>query len=440
MKFKEKHIHFIGCGGIGVLGLALIAHEKGAFVTGSDTAISKNTEILNDLNIRTFLGHDKSFLPYFKDPAVDKRKCIVVYSSAVKSDNPEVVEAIKDGVQTYRRGVFLAKIAKSFEIVISVAGSHGKTTVTSMISYVLMKAGLNPGYYIGGLPVGWDKNASAGAGKILVTEADESDLSLTELESSIAIILNLDNDHAWNVGGIDKLYDGFAKFAINSKSFLPGSSDFPDRFLERLKKNGVCFLNRNIENLPDLSDYSEFETKNIITVLTAVNHLGVNINEAFRYLKEFPGVERRMSNIFSSDNLMIMEDYAHHPNEIKVVLSTLRKRYKEWNLVLVFQPHREKRLKYCFDGFITELSKADFCYILPVYGAWEDISECLDVKLADAIGNNKAVALGKKWEKYIEKILKQLPQKTLLLIMGAGDINKIVPLLLKEMERNINER
>ena len=428
-QFKEKHIHFIGCGGIGMLGLALIAHEKGAFVTGSDIAAGKNTMILNELGIRTFIGHDKTFLPYLRDSKIDKEKCIVVYSSAVKQDNFELAEAIKDGVHSYRRGVFLAEIAKSFETIISVAGSHGKTTVTSMISHVLIKAGLDPGYYIGGIPAGWKRNASAGAGKILVAEADESDLSLVELDSSVGIALNLDNDHAWNVGGIDKLYDGFAKFAARSQKFLPGSPDFPEGFLERLKNNGVCFFNRISEGLPDLSDYSEFEIKNIITVLTVADYLGLNIMEAFKYLKEFPGVERRMTKIFSSDNLVVIEDYAHHPVEIKAVLSTLRKKYKDRTLTVIFQPHREKRLRYCFDGFIAELGKADFCYILPVFGAWEDINERLDVKLVEAIGGNKAVALGDDWQNCAGKILRQLPKKTLLVVMGAGDINKIAPLL-----------
>lgn len=417
-----------------MLGLALIAYEKGAFVTGSDIAASKNTRILNEQGILTFIGHDKSFLPYLRDPKIDKGECIAVYSSAVRPDNPELAEAIKDGIQAYRRGAFLAEIAKGFETVISVAGSHGKTTVTSMISHVLINAGLNPGYYIGGIPTLWKRNASAGAGKILIAEADESDLSLTELESFIGIVLNLDNDHAWNVGGIDKLYAGFAKFAARSKQFLPGSFDFPEGFLERLKKDKVCFLNRISKNLPDLSDYGKFEIKNIITSLTIASHFGLGITEAFSYLKAFPGVERRMTKIFSSDKLVIIEDYAHHPTEIKAVISAVRKRYKDWNLTVIFQPHREKRLKYCFDGFITELGKADFCYVLPVFGAWEDINERLDVKLAEAIGRNKAAVLGTEWEKSARKILTHLPQKTLLIIMGAGDINKIVPVFLAEIK------
>lgn len=432
-QLKEKHVHFIGCGGIGMLGLALIAHEEGAVVTGSDIAVSKNTKILNGHGILTFVGHDKSFLPYLRDSKIEKEKCIVIHSSAVKSDNCELAVAIQDGVQVYKRGIFLAEIAKSFETVISVTGSHGKTTVASMISHVLIKAGLNPGYYIGGIPTRWKLNASAGGRKILVTEADESDLSLAELESTIGIVLNLDNDHAWNVGGVDNLYDGFEKFALKSKKILLGSFDFPKGFLEKLKKGGGSFLNRISKSLPDLSDYGEFEIKNIITVLTIANYLRIDVMEAFEYLKEFPGVERRMTKIFCSDKLIVIEDYAHHPTEIKAVILALRKKYKDWNLTLLFQPHREKRLRYCFDGFVAELGKADFCYVLPVFGAWEDINERLDVKLAEAINGNKAVALGNDWDKCAGKILKQLPEKTLLVVMGAGDINKIIPLLLREI-------
>ena len=235
-----------------MLGLALIAHEKGAVVSGSDIIENNNTAILNECGIQTFSGHSESFLPYNRAPFLNKKDCIVVYSSAVKPDNPELATALTDGVKTYRRGSFLAEIAKSFKTVISVAGSHGKTTVTSMIAYALLKAGLNPGFYIGGIPSGWQRNASAGAGEVLVAEADESDLSLTEIDSSLAIALNLDNDHAWNVGGIEKLYGGFARFAARSEKFLPGSSDFPDGFLEGLRKTGICFLERLSTNLPNM--------------------------------------------------------------------------------------------------------------------------------------------------------------------------------------------
>lgn len=430
-ELKNKHIHFIGCGGIGMLGLALMVYEKGAIITGSDIDAGRNTSVLESLGMKVFIGeHTASNLP------LDVKNCIVVYSSAVRQDNPELSKAKSDLIPCFKRGVFLGMLSQTFETVISVAGSHGKTTVTSMISHVLIKAGLNPGFYIGGFPHGWERNASCGNGQILITEADESDLSINELRPTIGVVLNLDNDHAWNVGGLDKLLDGFRQYAASSKFFLNGSDHFPMSFLDSLKLNGVNFLQK--ESIKDLnSNLTQAQKDNILTVVTAAKFCGVEPGFTLLALKDFPGVERRMSKIYDSENLTVIEDYAHHPAEINAVLSIARKDYPDYKLVTVFQPHREKRLQYCFDGFVSELKKADFVFVLPVYGAWENIGKRLDIELTDAIGKDKSSNISSNWPESAEIIASSIgSDKTLIMLLGAGDINCIIKPLLEQL-RNV---
>lgn len=426
---KGKHIHFIGCGGIGMLGLALMVYEKGAVVTGSDIDAGRNTSVLESLGIKVTIGeHKSSNLP------LNDKNYIVVYSSAVKDDNQELSKAIADGIKCFKRGVFLGMLSETFETVISVAGSHGKTTVTSMITHVLIKAGLNSGFYIGGFPHGWDKNASTGNGKLLITEADESDLSIKELHPTVGIVLNLDNDHAWNVGGLDKLLDGFRNYASASNFFLNGSDNFPDGFLAGLKSDDVNFLNREHFSALD-KNLTQAEKDNIITVVTVAKFCGIEPEIAILALKDFPGVERRMTKFFESNNLTLIEDYAHHPTEINAVLSVSRRQYPNHKIIAVFQPHREKRLQYCFDGFANELKKADFTFVLPVYGAWENIGKRLDISLSEAIGKDRSVNISSNWIESAQAIVSSIDdQKTLILLLGAGDINCIIKPLLEKLK------
>lgn len=415
-----------------MLGLALMVHEKGAIVTGSDIDHGKNTSVLESLNIKVFIGeHTSSNLPIYKE------NCIVVYSSAVKPDNPELSKAISDGIPCFKRGVFLGKLSTTFKTLISVAGSHGKTTVTSMISHVLIKAGLNPGFYIGGFPHGWKRNASCGNGQILITEADESDLSINELHPTVGIALNLDNDHAWNVGGLDKLLDGFRKYASDSNFFLNGSDKFPNGFLAGLKADGINFLDR--EKMSELDrGLTTSERDNTLTVITAAKFCGIEPGFTLSALKDFPGVERRMNKVFESDNITVIEDYAHHPTEINAVLSIARKNYPAYKIITVFQPHREKRLQYCFDGFVSELKKADFVFILPVYGAWENIGKRLDIELSEAIGKDKSSNISSNWTESAIKTTEIITdQKTLLMLLGAGDINHMIEPLITILSRRI---
>ena len=196
---QDTSIHFIGCGGIGMCGLALLSLKAGYIVSGSDVNISKNTNILLENGAMVNIGHFAKNLP-------KTHTYIVVYSSAIQTNNPELCTAKKNGIKCYKRGEYLALLAKQYKRVVSIVGSHGKTTVTAMIVHILKQCNvLNIGYLIGGWSIGLKTLGEIGNRDIFIIEVDESDLSLTQVSSNIGVVLNLDDDHSWNIGGKEKL-------------------------------------------------------------------------------------------------------------------------------------------------------------------------------------------------------------------------------------------
>lgn len=428
---KGKYIHFIGCGGIGMLGLALISNDAGAIISGSDIEESKNTKLLENKSIKLFLGHNKNNLPYLLDSSIKKENCIIVYSSAIRKDNTELVTALQDGVTVFKRGAFLGELAKEFDKVIVVAGSHGKTTVTAIIAYMLNNYGIESSFYIGGMPLDFENNAEYRSRLIFVTEGDESDLSILHLKPSIGIILNLDDDHAWNVGGSESLQEGFLNYAKNSKFVILGSENIPYGFKDALISNKVNIIQKISLDEDLLREYVGIEKENILTALTVAKKLGLDPQKALSAIKSFKGVERRMSNKYESENLTIIEDYAHHPAEIDAVLHLVSQKNKNKKVIIVIQPHREQRVKYFFNAFIKILSAADKVFVLPIFEAWEDASAKLDDKLVLAL-DGKGSKLTNNWDEaskiVFEYAVKNKP--SIILILGAGDNYKLTEKLL----------
>ena len=209
-----KHIHFTGIGGAGMSALAHLMLQRGIQVTGSDLEMNKSVKMLQQSGAEINIGH-MEFIPEDSD--------ILVYSAAVSEDNPELKAAQKLGISSIKRGKFLAEVAARYDTVIAVAGSHGKTTVTSMIAHILRICGKSPDYVIGGTPAGGMPAAAAGSGKFFITEADESDRSLALLSPSIGVVVNVEDDHSWSAGGRDKLFEAFKTFADQSEHLIYGS-------------------------------------------------------------------------------------------------------------------------------------------------------------------------------------------------------------------------
>ena len=434
-EFKNKYFHFIGCSGIGMAGLAYMVLELKNRVSGSDITYNKSSEILEDNGVKIYIGHSPANLPYIHNSSINKKNCIIIYSSAIDKENIEINQALKDNVLCYKRGQFLAKLSMCFEQIISVAGSHGKTSVTAIITEILKKTDkYNPGYFIGGYPSSYEKNASLGDGKIFITEADESDLSFTYLKSDLGIILNITEDHSWSIGGQKKLMDGFSVFVEKSDRLLLGADNIPKEFLTGLKQAETKIIERKKYDKLFDDKFTGFQRSNITTALNVAEFLGVNPKEAMNIVSDFKGVDRRMSIRYKSDGFVIIEDYAHHPLEIKSVLSSIKKKYNS-DIKVVFQPHRYSRFLYCFDDFCRELDEAEYIFILPIFAAWEkqNDSESLISKFTRKF-NNKSIYLNKTWHDNAGYILDKIGEKGVLLLLGAGDISKLTPELLKSFD------
>ncbi|MBR2439152.1 MAG: hypothetical protein IKB25_03070 [Lentisphaeria bacterium] len=421
-----KYIHFIGCGGAGTQPLALIFHELGYHCSGSDLIENNRTKALKEAGVSVSApGHRKENLP----PEADAENALVVYSSAATADNPELQEAVKRGIRSVRRGEALAIVAERFPVSVAVGGSHGKTSVTSSIVHILKELGENPGYLIGGNLCGNSVSGTAGAGKIFVSEVDESDSTIACFRASLGIVTNVEDDHSWSVGGVEKLFESFRSFAENAGRLLyvPGENpdhifrEFSDKFT-RLTEIPKPILNR--------LGWGGFQRENAAVAVKAVSMILPEIPEEniIEAVLTFPGVERRMTLRKQNELYSVIEDYAHHPTELAASISTFRENYPGKRLVIVFQPHRYARLQRYFSEFKEVLSRADRVFITPVFAAWTADAPVNSHTLADAIGEN-ATALDGSWEMIGSAVKKELRQNDIAAVIGAGDLPEIFPYL-----------
>ncbi len=409
----KSTLHFIGIGGTGMAPLAGIALEQGNRVNGSDLVENRNTLLLKQLGAQISQGHQISHLP----PDASE----VVYSSAVATDNPELAEARQRGISCLTRGEFLARLATEYHRLVAISGSHGKTTITAMLVWILRECGINCGYMIGGKTHNFPSFA-AGNGDIFVTEADESDGSHTLLEPWLGIIPNIDDDHCWNLGGEAKLMHNFSIFAARSANLIYALDDHA----------AVPFEHHpaaiNIAGKADQT--TDFMELNAMLACRAANMLGVTQESARTALQSFPGVERRMTIHYQDNHLTIIEDYAHHPVELRAALNLLRKNYPKHHLRAVFQPHRYARLQKYLDNFAAELKSADSVFITPPFAAWTATGPVTAADLAAEIGD-KAQLLKGSWTEIAPMLLHPEKPPLLLAVIGAGDIEQLIPELIR---------
>ncbi len=414
-----KAFHFIGCGGAGMIGLALIMHEKGFKVTGSDLKESANTGLLKEKGIPVFTGHSPANVQ-----RNDISEIFIVRSSAVSDSNPEFAEAVSRGCRHLRRGEFLAELAKTYKCTIAVAGCHGKTSVTGILTHILKECGKNPGYMIGGKVTGWKYSGAAGDGNIFVTESDESDGTQIHLKSDVAVVNNVEDDHSWTVGGEEILYKNFAKFAENSKKLIYHPSPLADKIFDFHENKRKIDLQSGSANFADMKDWGGFQRINAAIAVEAATEIGINRAEAEKHARTFPGIERRMSVRLKKEGFVLIEDYAHHPTEVSASISALRERFQGYYLRVVFQPHRYARLEKFIDQLACELRKADEAIIVPVFAAWTEKGKVSSEDLAAKIGAN-AKSADSDWQKLSEKLSSSTRKNEVLAIMGAGDIDEI---------------
>lgn len=407
-------------------GLATILLQRGVTVSGSDEAESPVLERLARLGAGIATGHAAANVP--ADTA------LVVYSSAVRPTNPEMQEATRRGLPLCRRGEFLARLAEQYATVVAIGGSHGKTSTTAMIAHILRAAGRRPGFLIGGDMPGWPAPAAAGAGEILVTEVDESDGTQALLRSSYAVVTNVDDDHCWSLGGVAALEQCFIEFAGRAKRLFTWQDATTTRLFAA--HPAVTFLTP--AELPAglaLPVPGEHNRKNATVAVAVASALGVPVARAVAALAAFPGVSRRLSERYRSPGAreIVVEDYAHHPNELRASLQALREQHPGVRLTVIFQPHRFERVKRYAAGFSQILEQAaDAVFIIPPFAAWMRDQEVADPRaIVTAIKGTPAVY----WENSLEELARHLAGETapagntLYAVIGAGDVGRLTGLL-----------
>lgn len=451
-------LHFVGIGGIGMSGIAEILHRLGYQVQGSDYKESANIKRLRDNGIQVFIGHDADNL---KNTMHGKPIDVVVYSSAIKADNPELVAAEDMSIPVIRRAEMLAELMR-FKNSIAVAGTHGKTTTTSLIGHVMEYAELDPTVVNGGIVNSYGTNIRIGESDWMVVEVDESDGSFTLLPSSIGVITNIDPEHMDHYGSFNDVKEAYRKFAsrLPFYGFVVACTDndnvkklvqtVPRKCISYGFEEGSDVRATNIRNTEDgmLFDVSIFGNQeimndvllpmfgehNILNALSciAISHkLKVPAEKIRGGLAGFEGVKRRFTTTGVVNDVRMIDDYAHHPEEIRAVLSTardiVRRESTGGRVIAVMQPHRYSRLSDLFDDFCNSFGAADHVYIADVYTAGEEPIPGADKNtLAHGIRNTghtsvNALVGPQDIPIAIQKIARP---GDIVLFMGAGDITQ----------------
>jgi UDP-N-acetylmuramate--alanine ligase len=463
MMFRSvKKIHFIGIGGIGMSGIAEILLDQGFSVTGSDKQLSEITERLEKLGAKIYEGHS----PEHIEPDVD----VVVYSSAVKMDNPEVQEAIRRKIPLIRRAEMLAELMR-LKYGIGIAGTHGKTTTTSMVGLILIEGGFDPTVIVGGVlrDLG-GTNARLGHGNFIVVEADEFDRSFLQLTPTIAVITTLEPEHLDCYGSVEELKNAFIDFAnkVPFYGFVVLCLDEPmiQDIMPKIKKKIVTYgLNAQADVQaidPEFSgrkasytliykgkDYGRINLqvpgihniKNSLAGIAVGMELGIEFEKIKKAVERFRGVYRRFEIRAEVNGIIVVDDYAHHPTEIRTVLQAAKDGWKR-RVVAVFQPHLYSRTRDFYLDFGRSFFNADVCVLTDVYPAREEPIEGVSGKLiADAardFGHKDVHYVPNKME-LADYVLGLVKSGDMVIFMGAGDITKICGEFIKKLESLKND-
>jgi UDP-N-acetylmuramate--alanine ligase len=458
---KTEIIHFIGIGGIGMSGLALIMKGMGFKIQGTDISMNKNIERLKRNRIKIYIGHQKK--------NIDKATIIVI-SSAIKDNNPEILSAKKKELPIYKRGDMLAHIVSLTKNIV-VAGSHGKTTTTSLVSGIFSKAKLDPTIINGGVLNSFNNSARLGKSNWSILEADESDGSFIKVPPTYSIITNIDREHMDYYKSMDNLKKLFINFIEKvpsfGKSFICIDDQNNIEIIKKIKIKNFYTYGTNVKSqfhikkIRQFRDFSEFNVsvklpgkknsiinnikipllglhniRNATAALAVALTIGISKNIIKQGLKEFKGVQRRFNKVFTYRNIKFYDDYAHHPSEIKEVLNGVSEAYKKEKIVCIFQPHRISRLKDLRKEFSLSFKKADIVILCPVYSAGEKLKLGFNyLSFAKEIIKKSKVELYIVKNQYqLAKFIKQKIYGSKIVIgMGAGSISS----WLKELPKLI---
>lgn len=442
-----KNIHFVGIGGIGMSGIAEVLHNMGFGITGSDVSDGANVERLRTAGIKIYIGH--------RAENIDGAD-VIVYSSAVKEDNPELIKAREEYLPVIQRGEMLAELMR-MKFSVGVAGSHGKTTTTSMISEVLAAAGYDPTSIIGGRLNSISSNAHLGKSSIMVAEADESDRSFLMLFPSIAVVTNIDYEHMENYSGFADVQESFTRYVnrvpfygcavvclddsrvsdiiphIEKRFVTYGIKAQADVRAANIVKDGFsvsydveakgAILGRVTVNLPG----DHIVLNSLATVAVALEmHVPFSVISAA--LEKFGGVQRRMTVRYKDASTIVIDDYGHHPTEIAATLKAVREAVGNYKICAVFQPHRYSRTQNLMQEFAKCFFDADYLFVADIYPASEKpIEGVTSEALVSEIKKHgfKSVQYVKSSADIFEKLTEIGYNETVVITMGAGSITQL---------------
>ncbi len=464
MKFfkKVKHIHFVGIGGAGMIGIAKVLLKKGYKISGSDISDSNELRKLEKQGAKVFIGHSSINI---------KGADLLVISSAISSRNPELVQAKKDSITSIPRAEMLGSIMIGYES-IAVAGSHGKTTTTSMIAKILSVANLSPTYVVGGKVLSTDENSDLGKGKYIVAEADESDGSFVHLQPDVAVLTNIDDDHLAHFNNIfENLLDSFVLFSENVPFYgyliINGDDKNIKKISKRISRSQVTFGESKdcdykiikIISKNGKQDFQIFDKKtkkihkfkinlpgkhnvfNATAAIAVALEEGISISSIRNGIKQFTGVGRRYEKHdikIDDKSLTLIDDYGHHPLEIESNIKAYKEEYKNKKVCMIFQPHRFSRTAQLFDNFIKVLKQTDSLIMLDIYSASEKpIKGINSGRIVETLKQNghKDVTYLKKHDDVIDLIKKKKDDFDILVTQGAGSVSNICQIIKNQWEK-----
>ena len=452
---KYQHIHFVGIGGVGMSGIAEVLLTLGYRVTGSDARRSDTVERLERLGAKVYLGHEAGHV---------EGAHVVVYSSAVARDNVEVHAARQRGVPVIGRAEMLAELMR-LKYGIAIAGTHGKTTTTSMVAAVLGAGGFDPTVVVGGRVHGLGTNARLGQGEFLVAEADESDGSFLKLSPTIAVVTTVDAEHLDHYADLDAIVTAFLAF-VNKVPFYGAAVvclDDPNiqRMIPRIEKRVVTYgleagADLMARRLSFAEMRSEFEAvhrgkslgpvalqvpgrHNVLNALAAAA-VGLDLEMPFdriqTALAAFAGVQRRFQIRGEAQGVLVVDDYGHHPAEIRATLAAAKAGFDR-RVITVFQPHRYSRTQHLWNDFLTAFYQSDVLIVMDIYAAGEAPIEGVHARdLADGIaahGHREVLYLGGDRAAIVDYLCESTRAGDLVLTLGAGDVGQLGGELLKRL-------
>lgn len=439
MKLALSRFHFIGVGGIGMSGLAELLQRMGAQVSGSDLKENQQTKHLASIGVKIF----------YSQSAANITDCdVVVYSSAIKKNNPELVEAQARKIPQIPRAEALAEIMR-LKRGIAVGGTHGKTTTTSLLSAIFLNAKKSPTIAVGGRLELIQSTARLGDGEWMIAEADESDGSFSRLNPEIAIITNIDNDHLDHYGSMDAVQKAFYDFALKVPFYgvVVACGDDPRiREVFNVFSKKIIFYgtqkNCDYRIEGDRSRYKVFDKENnlkgefllqvpgrhnalnALAASVAAHQAGLSWEECFMGLQHFNGVDRRFHYRGEMAQVSVYDDYGHHPTEIKATLQAFREKFPDKKIHVLFQPHRYSRTQICWNDFLNCFKDADHVFMLDIYPAGESPIEGVHSRLLSQAIVDKPVTYVGALAQSKKNVLDKIEKGSVLVCLGAGDVNK----------------